>query len=56
MQTYDDRSHKTLDKELFEVRKKLNDLTKKIGQTNYEELEQFTSEDKNNFLKVRRVF
>lgn len=51
VQIYDDRSHKTLDKELFEVRKKLNDLTKKIGQTNYEELEQFTSEDKNNFLE-----
>ena len=56
MQTYDDRSNKKLDKELFEVRKKLNDLTKKIGQTNYEELEQFTSEDKNNFLEVRKSF
>ena len=51
MQTYDDRSNKKLDKDLFEVRKKLNDLTKKIGQTNYEELELFTSEDKNNFLE-----
>ena len=51
VQTYDDRSNKKLDKDLFEVRKKLNDLTKKIGQTNYEELELFTSEDKNNFLE-----
>ena len=56
VQTYEDRSHRTLDKELFEVRKKLNDLTKKIGQTNYEELEHFTSEDKNNFLEGQEEF
>ena len=51
VQTYNDRSHKTLDKNLFEVRKKLNDLTNKTGYKNFEELEQFTSEDKRNFLE-----
>ena len=56
VQTHNDRSHKTLDNQLFEVRKKLNELTKKIGQTNFEELEQFTSEDKNNFLEGQEEF
>ena len=51
VQTYDDRSNKKLDKDLFEVRKKLNDLTIKTGYKNFEELEQFTSEDKSNFLE-----
>ena len=40
-----------LDKVLFEVRKQLNDLTIKTGYKNFEELEQFTSEDKSNFLE-----
>ena len=47
---------KNLIKIFLKLEKKLNDLTKKIGQTNYEELELFTSEDKNNFLEGQEEF